>query len=689
VSPPDAERAPHHGRPTETHHQASESQDKRTAPTPLEAAHYYASRGWRVVPIVPGEKRPAINDWVERATTDPEIIAEWWTEHPDRGVGIVTGERSNLFVLDVDGDIGRDALADLEHEHGALPDTVQTITGSGCPHYLFAWPGWNPGTNAGVLGPGLDIRAEGGQIVAPPTIHPNGRAYMWEVEHDPRDGIAVARAPEWLLDLLRPAQRPALKPRRELAARVGEPRPGDRFEASVTWPELLEADGAQLVDIRTDHKTGSRYELWTRPGKDPLGGASASLYYGGTDLLKVFSTNWPGLTAGATYSKFGYLAATKFGGDHSAAARDLRRVDDNRISDWIASLDNGQATSTTSSTEQVETASASPHDVFTRGIRGGSFIHDAPDNPEPVCGHTDAPLWARGESLLIVGPAGVGKTTSSGQLVAAGIGVLDNFLGLPVTRSERTLYLACDRPAQFQRAARRVLAGADRELLDERLVVWKGPPPRDFGKHPDALLELARAFSADRVFIDSLKDVAIGLSDDEVGAGLNSAIQLALAEGIDVCGLHHQRKGQAGAKPVTLEDVYGSVWITAGAGSVALLWGQPGDPVVEFKHLKQPAGELGPFKIEHNHDTGLSVVARQVDPLEIVRASYGQGVSARELAGLITEKPKPTENERKKAERQLDRLVAAGLAYRKEATRGGAGGTTAARYFAIGQEAAA
>lgn len=305
--------------------------------TVRDEAHYYASRGWHVIPIRPGEKRPAIDAWVEHATTDHQLIDEWWTAHPNHGVGIVTGERSGIFALDVDPQHGGDdTLADLEHEHGQLPDTIETITGSGGRHVLFAWPGWNPGTNAQALGPGLDIRADGGQIVAPPTIHPNGRAYCWETAHDPHDGLGPTAAPEWFLALLQPVSAPV--PRREIVPYKGEPRPGDRFAASVTWPELLESDGAHCVARRVDRQTGHPYELWVRPGKNARDGASASLYYAGTDLLKVFSTNWPGLVAGETYSRFGYLAATRYRGDHNAAARALADIDNEKVSAWIAGL---------------------------------------------------------------------------------------------------------------------------------------------------------------------------------------------------------------------------------------------------------------------------------------------------------------------------------------------------------------
>jgi hypothetical protein len=316
-------------------------------------------------------------------------------------------------------------------------------------------------------------------------------------------------------------------------------------------------------------------------------------------------------------------------------------------------------------------------------VDGGTFVLDAPDTVPAIWGHDGQVAWANGESLLIVGPAGVGKSTVAAQLVRARLGLQPEVLGLPVTPTgSKVLYLASDRSPQIARAFRRIFTPDDRQVLDDRLVVWKGPPPSDLAKRPEMLGYLANLAGADTVFLDSLKDMAVGLSDDEVGAGLNRAIQLALANGIDVAGLHHQRKAQNGTKPKTLEDVYGSTWITAGAGSVLLLWGAAGDPLVELLHLKQPAEALGPWKVEHDHHAGTSTVVRGFDPLAWLR-HLPAGGTAPDAARVMTEKSSPSDNDRKKAQRLLDGLVRKGLATKSDAQRAGDGGAVAARYFAV------
>lgn len=317
----------------------------------------------------------------------------------------------------------------------------------------------------------------------------------------------------------------------------------------------------------------------------------------------------------------------------------------------------------------------------------GSWILDAPANPPAIWGQDSEVLWAAGEPLLITGPPGVGKTTLTGQLVRARLGAAPNpeVLGWPVEPDIRgkVLYLASDRPQQIRRALARCFTEDDRELLDERLTIWSGPPPGDLAKDTSTLTRLAQQAGATTVVLDSLKDMAIGLSDDEVGAGLNQAMQLALAAGIDVLALHHQRKGTDGKRPKSLEDLYGSTWIAAGAGSILLLWGAAGDLIVELHHLKQPSSDIGPLKVEHDHHHGTSAVHRGFDLHAYLRHAT-QGVTTLDVAKAWLEKEKPTEPERRKAQRRLDNAVRLGVATRVDGSGRMPDGTLPpARYYAV------
>ena len=358
-------------------------------------------------------------------------------------------------------------------------------------------------------------------------------------------------------------------------------------------------------------------------------------------------------------------------------AQDIGRADD--LARQIVEDAPGAQTDSPADVEAAVVAATSS----LRFRRGGSFLLDVPETPPALWGSEGQVLWARDESLILCGPAGTGKTTLAAQLVMARLGLLHEVLGMPVEAgTTRTLYLACDRPAQIRRALGRLVTEGDRELLDERFVAWSGPPPKDLAAMPELLVQLAREAKADTVVLDSLKDVAIGLSDDGVGAGLNRAMQTCVAEGVQVLALHHQRKGVGGVKPKTLEDLYGSTWIAAGAGSVVLLWGAAGDPIVELVHLKQPAEEVGPLKIEHDHHAGTSTVTRGFDALRFLRLRTSPATTM-DVARAMFEKTDPTDAQRLKAKRQLERLVREGLArVVASAQPGGAGGSSATVYVA-------
>jgi Bifunctional DNA primase/polymerase, N-terminal len=168
--------------------------------TPLGlAALALASRGLRVFPIIARTKNPAIKDNLRLATIDEGIIRAWW-RNLDFNVAIATGPNSGVWVLDIDGEEGESTLRRLETQHGALPATVESITGGGGRHLFWRWPAGAEIRNSQVRAdlPGIDVRANGGFVVAPPSIHPSGSAYAWSVD----SASEFAEAPEWLIDIV-------------------------------------------------------------------------------------------------------------------------------------------------------------------------------------------------------------------------------------------------------------------------------------------------------------------------------------------------------------------------------------------------------------------------------------------------------------------------------------------------------
>lgn len=294
--------------------------------TPLEHALAYAALGWRVHSIPAGLKHPGRDSWQLEASSDPAWITARWTAHSDHGVCIATGPGSGIVAIDVDAYKPgvAEAWEDFLAAHGELPETVEAITGRGGRHLLFKHPAGEPIGNADhMMPPGVEVKSHGGQIVVAPTISPDsGRAYAWEVEHDPLDGYPVAEMPAWLVTLLR-TPRPEQAARSKRVPHAGTDSIVDRFVAEHTWPELLVPAGWSYHSTRADR--GGSYELWTRPGKQPRDGISASLYYQGSDVLKVFTSSAAPLAGGQTYTRFGFWAALHHQGDHSRAAGAYRR----------------------------------------------------------------------------------------------------------------------------------------------------------------------------------------------------------------------------------------------------------------------------------------------------------------------------------------------------------------------------
>lgn len=292
---------------------------------------------------------------------------------------------------------------------------------------------------------------------------------------------------------------------------------------------------------------------------------------------------------------------------------------------------------------------------------GGAFILDTDPDPVPVWGQASDVLAAQGEALMIAGPQGVGKTTLAQQyaLGRCGFSEYADLLGFPIRPGKRrTLYLAMDRPRQAARSFRRMVGAAWRAELDDRLVVWQGPPPYDMATYPGLLRDMCEQADADTVIVDSLKDAFLGLLDDEKAAGWNRARQTAIVAGVEVLELHHQRKTQNGAqraKDPCIDDIYGSTWLTSGCGSVLVLGGVPGDPIVTLHHVKQPADQVGPLKVIHDADEGRSSIWHSADLLAAVLASPG-GMTALDAARVLFDTDKPTPAEKEKARRRLYKL---------------------------------
>jgi hypothetical protein len=168
----------------------------------LRAALLYAAMGFCVFPCEPRGKEPRTRHGCKDATRDPDQIRKWWTRWPDANVAVATGANSGVLVLDIDPRHGGDdSFTTLEASFGKLPETPTVLTGGGGLHIYLRCPSVEIPNSAGRVGPGIDVRRGGGNVIAPPSVHQSGNLYHWEVSSH-IDELTIADAPQGLLDLI-------------------------------------------------------------------------------------------------------------------------------------------------------------------------------------------------------------------------------------------------------------------------------------------------------------------------------------------------------------------------------------------------------------------------------------------------------------------------------------------------------
>jgi hypothetical protein len=215
------------------------------------AALAYASKGWHVFPLKPGEKVPATKNGFKDATTDEQQIRDWWSKNGNFNIGVACGEPSGIFVLDVDGEEGQDTLVNFGH---GFPFTLTAYTPSGGMHFVFRHlPGL--GNSASMVGPKLDTRGDGGYIVVAPS-QVGGREYRWAGKD------VIGPIPGWLVTMVR---KPEPRPMRPMAA-AGRSKYAER--ALVLGCERVATAGE---GSRNDTLNRETFSLGTLVGAGMLG----------------------------------------------------------------------------------------------------------------------------------------------------------------------------------------------------------------------------------------------------------------------------------------------------------------------------------------------------------------------------------------------------------------------------------
>ena len=209
----------------------------------MDQALALAEAGFAVFPLHPRTKTPMTEHGFKDATTDTGQIRDWWAATGSANIGIATGAVSGgLIVIDVDVDAakGKDGMLALkawQDKHGTLPTTLSAKTGRGGLHLYYRSSERRKNTTNGEKS--VDIRADGGYVVAPPSIHESGNAYTWDV---PFCSETISEADANVLafvDSLYPNKRG--KKRRSVPEHVEN---GDRNKAMISYVGKMQQLGA-------------------------------------------------------------------------------------------------------------------------------------------------------------------------------------------------------------------------------------------------------------------------------------------------------------------------------------------------------------------------------------------------------------------------------------------------------------
>lgn len=266
-------------------------------------------------------------------------------------------------------------------------------------------------------------------------------------------------------------------------------------------------------------------------------------------------------------------------------------------------------------TAQPQLQSVDATYVTRKVFPAGDWALEEKQVSRAVVGRDNEILWARGESLIIVGDTGHGKSTVAQNIVCAGIGLQPEALGMLVQPMARVLYIAADRPSQIKYSIKRMVSEATREHWNSRVFIHEGPLDFTLNDHPELLLPFLDVVSTQHfgglplthLVIDSLKDLVSAMDENEQGIQINHAFQAVCQSGIELAACLHPRKmgspGKKDEREPVLDDVGGNKLITAGAGSVLYI-GSPANGLSKVYHLKSPAGKIEDMMLRFNSHTG-------------------------------------------------------------------------------------
>lgn len=534
-------------------------------------------------------KHPRGGDgWQLRATSDPHEVRNIWTRWPDANIGFATGQVSGIVVLDVDGEEGERTLAGWCATKGPIPPTPTVRTSRG--RHLYFAAGSVPlhcrqGAKGNGLGPGLDLRAEGGFCVAPGSVHESGRVYMWEAglmygSPEPAEVLS------WIVE--RSRERPHVQAVPELPPRAV---PASRAEkwASAALDRELGAVRAAAEGTRNNVLNAAAFNLGMLVEGGAIDGglvrrllhqAALEVGLGELEALKTIKS---GMAAGAAKDQ------------RSAPGRDLPGYERSNGHGRTAgaSADSEPPGPDESSVQPLPSAMRPRFDT-------AALFAPLPAQRWAVPGIQIGP----GRPTLIVGYGASAKTISMQALAlacAAGRPIWNRFECSPLTvlhiDYEQTLYASAKR---YQRLA--IGMGLDWRELHNRLHYVE--MPRVYLDKKGGEEEYLRACEGiDVVIIDALRGVAphTDENDSAFRASIDALTYCSQRTGAAIIVIHHAGKPKKDAPNDMRAAARGSSAIFDASGCVLHFNAKPGDGVKLVQQTKAPAeaigGALDPFQL--------------------------------------------------------------------------------------------
>jgi hypothetical protein len=485
------------------------------------AALKIAAFPFRVFPLPAGRKAARLPKWNVLATTDKKQVEAWWASGSTSNIAIATGR--GLLVLDEDPRHGSQrSIQQLQESHGALPETRTARTPSGGQHHYFRVPSDREVPNStSKLGAGLDIRGDGGYVVAPPSVlaaveKQTAGAYTWE------NKAPIADAPEWLIAL-------ATKKRQTETSANG-----------VTTVALSSISGEQLEDLQSAlaHpallEAASTYQGWA-----DVGLALLSLGEKGRRLWLEFSAhapnNNPKETAAewwqknqATSPKQDFLHLYKLAG--SLGWRNPR----GGAAGLAKPADFPTADPTAATTTKPSRFKPIPVDAFTSG-------------PEPewiIDG-----VVPRSELMVVYGEPGCGKSFFVADF-AASIARGVKWRNRDVVQG-RVAYICAESASGFRqrwRAYASVNGITLADMNESLFMIVEAPNLLQANDIGELILQLQAIGPFAFIAIDTLARATPGgneNSGEDMGLALDHCKAIHRATGALVCLVHHSGKDQA------------------------------------------------------------------------------------------------------------------------------------------------